>query len=146
MLIEIIIILFLLTLVYGYLIYIIIQKNKFTKKILLVSSIGLFFIITHFFYINNLGYPVFSHLPKKFNLLSVHKYDNSFIVLIKNLNTENLPRLYMLNYSKNLEDILNEAMNNKKNGQNIIGLIENTKNNNYYGITFKKVKRNVPSK
>ena len=146
MLIEIIIILFLLTLVYGYLIYIIIQKNKFTKKILLVLSIGLFFVITHFFYINNLGYPTFSHLPKKFNLLTVHKYDNSFIVLIKNLDTEDLPRLYMLDYSKNLEDILNEAMNNKKNGQNIIGLIENTKNNNYYGITFKKVKRNVPSK
>jgi hypothetical protein len=146
MLIEIIIILFLLTLLYGYLIYIIIQKNKFTKKILLVLSIGLFFVITHFFYINNLGYPAFSHLPKKFNLLSVHKYDNSFIVLIKNLNTEDLPRLYMLDYSKNLDDTLNEAMNNKKNGQNIIGFIENTKNNNYYGITFRKVKRNVPSK
>tara|TARA_B100000902_G_C27224105_1_gene871233 strand:+ start:633 stop:1073 length:441 start_codon:yes stop_codon:yes gene_type:complete len=146
MLIEIIIILFLLTSIYGYLIYIIVQKNKFTKKIFLILSISLFFIIIHFFYINNLGYPAFSSLPKKFNLLSVHKHDDSFIVLIQNLNTEELPRLYMLNYSKNLEDTLNEAMDNKKNGHNVIGLREDVKNNNYYGITFKKVKRNVPSK
>ena len=34
----------------------------------------------------------------------------------------------------------------KKNGQNVIGVVENIKDNNYYGITFKKAKRNVPSK
>ena len=146
MLAEIIIILFVLAFIYGYLIYIIIQKSKFKKKIILVLSIGFFFIITHLFYMNNLGYPVFSSLPQQFHLLSAHKYNNSFIVLIKKLNTEDLPRLYMLNYSKNLEDILNEAINDKKNGQNVIGVIENIKDNNYDGITFKKAKRNVPSK
>ena len=146
MLIEIIIILIALTLIYGYLIYIVVQRNKLTKKITLILSIGLFFVVTHLFYMNNLGYPAFSNLPKKFNLLSVHKYNNSFIVLIKKLNTEDLPRLYMLDYSKQLEDTLNQAINDKKSGQNIVGVIENTENNNYYGITFKKVKRNVPSK
>ena len=95
---------------------------------------------------NNLGYPTTEKLPDKFHLLHVYKSDNKFVILIKNASNNKEPRVYKLNYSKQLDKILNEATTNLNNGHNIIGIIDNNKNDNYYGIAFKKIKKQLPVK
>tara|TARA_B100001250_G_scaffold411151_1_gene439158 strand:- start:6662 stop:7075 length:414 start_codon:yes stop_codon:yes gene_type:complete len=136
----------LLTIVYGALIYLIIKNIDFKNKIILSISVLIFFVITQFYFFNNLGYPTTEKLPNKFHLLHVYKSDNKFIILIKNTRNNEEPRVYKLNYSKQLDKILNEATTNINNGHNIIGIIDNNKNDNYYGIAFKKIKKQLPLK
>ena len=136
----------LLTIVYGALIYLIIKNIDFKNKIILSISVLIFFVITQFYFFNNLGYPTTEKLPNKFHLLHVYKSDNKFIILIKNTRNNEEPRVYKLNYSKQLDKILNEATTNINNGHNIIGIIDNNKNDNYYGIAFKKIKKQLPVK
>ena len=136
----------LLTIVYGSLIYLIIKNIDFKNKIILSISVLIFFVITQFYFFNNLGYPTTEKLPNKFHLLHVYKSDNKFIILIKNTRNNEEPRVYKLNYSKQLDKILNEATTNINNGHNIIGIIDNNKNDNYYGIAFKKIKKQLPLK
>ena len=136
----------LLTIVYGTLIYLIIKNIDFKNKIILSISVLIFFVITQFYFFNNLGYPTTEKLPNKFHLLHVYKSDNKFIILIKNTRNNEEPRVYKLNYSKQLDKILNEATTNINNGHNIIGIIDNNKNDNYYGIAFKKIKKQLPLK
>ncbi len=136
----------LLTAVYASLVYIIIKNIDFKNKIILSISVLIFFVITQFYFFNNLGYPTTEKLPNKFHLLHVYKSDNKFIILIKNTRNNEEPRVYKLNYSKQLDKILNEATTNINNGHNIIGIIDNNKNDNYYGIAFKKIKKQLPLK
>lgn len=136
----------LLTIVYGSLIYLIIKNIDFKNKIILSISVLIFFVITQFYFFNNLGYPTTEKLPNKFHLLHVYKSDNKFIILIKNTRNNEEPRVYKLNYSKQLDKILNEATTNINNGHNIIGIIDNNKNDNYYGIAFEKIKKQLPLK
>ncbi len=143
---NIIFIVMLLTIVYGSLIYLIIKNIDFKNKIILSISVLIFFVITQFYFFNNLGYPTTEKLPNKFHLLHVYKSDNKFIILIKNTRNNEEPRVYKLNYSKQLDKILNEATTNINNGHNIIGIIDNNKNDNYYGIAFKKIKKQLPLK
>jgi hypothetical protein len=143
---NIIFIVILLTIVYASLVYIIIKNINFKNKIILSISVLIFFIITQLYFFNNLGYPTTEKLPDKFHLLHVYKSDNKFIILIKNATNNKEPRVYKLNYSKQLDKILNEATTNLNNGHNIIGIIDNNKNDNYYGIAFKKIKKQLPVK
>ncbi len=135
-----------LTIIYGILVYILLKKVDFRKMIYLSISILIFFIFLQIQIFNNLGYPITSDLPKKFDILYVKKSENQFIILIKDLSTKSLPRLYKLKYSNNLEDSLNDAMNEINNGKRIIGVIDDSNVNNYYGISIKHIKTIVPDK
>ena len=109
---NIIFIVILLTIVYASLVYIIIKNINFKNKIILSISVLIFFIITQLYFFNNLGYPTTEKLPDKFHLLHVYKSDNKFIILIKNATNNKEPRVYKLNYSKQLDKILNEPTTN----------------------------------
>ncbi|MDG2159689.1 MAG: hypothetical protein P8L33_05930 [Gammaproteobacteria bacterium] len=135
-----------LTIIYGTLLYMLFKIYDFKKMIYLSFSILIFFVFLQIKIFNNLGYPVISELPEKFNILFVKKSDDEFIVLLKDISDNSLPRLYILKYSNNLEDILNEAMSKIDNGKRIIGIIDHSSVNNYYGISIKDMKKIVPDK
>ena len=147
MIFEIILIILFITLIYGFLIHKIIIQIETKNKILLVLSIFLFFIFIQFKYFDNLGYPVSEDLPEKFYLLNVYKTDNNeLILLIKDPSTSALPRLYKLKYTKKLEETLSAAMNNLNKGLNMIGVIDQKLSNNNYGIYFRTIKKQLPTK
>ena len=87
-----------------------------------------------------------SDFPDKFNILYVKKIDAQFIILIKNISNNSLPRLYKLKYSKKLEDILSEAMIKINEGKRIIGVFDKNKADNPYGISIEHIKKVVPAK
>ena len=136
----------LLTIIYGILIFALIKKESFKKMIYLSISILLLFLFLQAKIFDNLGYPVTLDFPNKFNILYVKKIDNHFIVLVENISNNSLPRLYKLKYSKNLEDILNEAMAGANEGKRIIGVFDNDKASNPYGISIEHIKKVVPAK
>ena len=63
MLFDILFIIILLTLIYGYLIYLVIIQTNFKNKVMLVLSILLLFVAIQFEFFKNLGYPS-SEWPK----------------------------------------------------------------------------------
>jgi|TARA_B110000858_G_scaffold85403_1_gene98654 hypothetical protein len=136
----------LLTIIYGILIFVLIKKESFKKMIYLSISILLLFLFLQAKIFDNLGYPVTLDFPNKFNILYVKKIDNQFIVLVENISNDSLPRLYKLKYSKNLEDILNEVMAGANEGKRIIGVFDNDKASNPYGISIEHIKKVVPAK
>ena len=136
----------LLTVVYGILIFSLIKKESFKKMIYLSISILFLFLFLQVKIFDNLGYPVTLDFPDKFNILYVKKIDNQFIVLVKNISNNSLPRLYKLKYSNNLEDTLNDAMTDINNGKRVIGVIDDSNDDNYYGISIKHIKTLVPNK
>ena len=69
-----------------------------------------------------------------------------FIILIKDFSEEDIPRLYKLEYSKDLEDTLNDAMTDISNGKRVIGVIDDSNDDNHYGISIKHIKKLVPDK
>ena len=85
-----------MTLIYGYLIYLVIIQTNFKNKVMLVFSILLLFVAIQFEFFKNLGYPSSDNLPKNFKLISIYKQDDqkSFILLIKDFNNESPPRLH----------------------------------------------------
>ena len=135
-----------LTIIYGILIFVLIKKESFKKMIYLSISILLLFLFLQAKIFDNLGYPVTLDFPNKFNILYVKKIDNQFIVLVENISNDSLPRLYKLKYSKNLEDILNEVMAGANEGKRIIGVFDNDKASNPYGISIEHIKKVVPAK
>ena len=141
-------IIILLTLIYGYLIYLVIVNTNFERKIILVLSILIFFIVLQLQIFQNLGYPSSDDLPKNFKLISVHKLDEqkSFIILATDLKIGSIPRLYMLNYSRKLDATLSKALGDIGKGYNIIGEITDDQSQNYYGIQFKRIKKQLPLK
>jgi len=140
--------LLLLTLIYGYLIYLIIKVTNFKSKIILVLSIIVFFIAIYSQIFSNLGYPTIDNLPSKFKIISIYKLEDkkNFIILARDLESESLPRLYILNYSKKLDDTLSQAFGDIKKGYNVIGEITNDFSQNYYGIQFKRIEKRLPLK
>ena len=136
----------LLTVIYGILIFALIKKESFKKMIYLSISILFLFLFLQVKIFDNLGYPVTLDFPDKFNILYVKKIDNQFIVLVENISNNSLPRLYKLKYSNNLEDTLNDAMTDINNGKRVIGVIDDSNDDNYYGISIKHIKKLVPNK
>ena len=114
--------------------------------IILSFSIILFFTIIFNSLINISGYPSSSELPKKFNLLYVKIINDDILLLLDDIRSNSYPRLYILNHSQSLEDELKKASLDLKNGNNTIGEIDRKISNNDYGITFRKVKKNIPVK
>ncbi|MED5429988.1 MAG: hypothetical protein VX864_01140 [Pseudomonadota bacterium] len=147
MLSNIILIILLLTIIYGYLIILVIKKTNFKNKIVLVLSIIFFFIAIQFEFFGNLGYPTMEDIPKKFKLISIYRDDSKkFYLLVKDIDNRLPPRLYSLNYSKNLDDTLSQASSDIEKGFNIIGEKTNDHSQNYYGIRFKRIKQSLPLK
>jgi len=147
MIIDIVLVIILITLIYGFLIHKVIIQSKINKKILYVFSIFIFFLFIQFKYFDNLGYPVSEKLPDRFYLMHVYKTnDNQLILLVKDFDSNILPRLYKLKYSKKLEETLNNAMNDINNGLNILGVIDDKQSNNNYGIQFKSIEKQLPTK
>ena len=143
---NILLIIISLTIIYGLLIYIILKNVNFKKMIYLSISILVFFIFLQIKIFDSLGYPVISDLPKSFDILYVEKSESQFIVLIKDFSEEDIPRLYKLEYSKDLEDILNDAMTDISNGKRVIGVIDDSNDDNHCGISIKHIKKLVPDK
>ncbi|MBS83101.1 MAG: hypothetical protein CMD65_03085 [Gammaproteobacteria bacterium] len=147
MIIDIVLVIILITLIYGFLIHKVIIQSKINKKILYVFSIFIFFLFIQFKYFDNLGYPVSEKLPDRFYLMHVYKTnDNQLILLVKDFDSNILPRLYKLKYSKKLEETLNNAMNDINKGLNILGVIDDKQSNNNYGIQFKSIEKQLPTK
>tara|TARA_Y100000741_G_C18133781_1_gene510211 strand:- start:42 stop:482 length:441 start_codon:yes stop_codon:yes gene_type:complete len=143
---NIIFVLLLILVIYTYIIYLLFKKESFKKMLILSGSIFLFFIIIFYSLINIQGYPIRSELPEKFNLLYVKIINQDIILLVKEINSDSYPRLHILDHSESLEDELKNASSELKEGKNIIGVINKINSENYYGIVFKEVKRNIPSK
>jgi hypothetical protein len=139
-------IIILLTIVYGILIFALMKKESFKKMIYLSISILFLFLFLQIKIFDNLGYPVTSDFPDKFNILYVKKIDAQFIILIKNISNNSLPRLYKLKYSKKLEDILSEAMIKINEGKRIIAIFDKNKADNPHGISIEHIKKAVPAK
>ena len=148
MLFDILFIIILLTLIYGYLIYLVIIQTNFKNKVMLVLSILLLFVAIQFEFFKNLGYPSSDNLPKNFKLISIYKQDDqkSFILLIKDFNNESPPRLHSLNYSKKLDDTLSQAFGDIEKGYDIVGEITDDYSQNHYGLQFKRIKKRLPLK
>jgi len=146
MTIDIIALIILLTLFYSLLIWIIHKKQYFRNKLILLSTVIVFFMFIQSQLFNNLGYPTSESLPDKFLLLYVHKTKDYFIVLTRDAdNMSSTPRLHKLKYSLNLQKTLVDAQESMKQGHRIIGSINNN-DENYYGISFSKIKKQVPAK
>ena len=96
--------------------------------------------------LNITGYPSSSALPKKFNLLYVKIINDDIFLLVDDIELNSYPRLHILDYSQSLEDELKQALSDLKNGNRTIGEIDRNVSDNDYGITFKKVKKNIPVK
>ena len=143
---NIIFVLLLILVIYTYIIYLLFKKESFKKMLILSGSIFLFFITIFYSLINIQGYPIRSELPEKFNLLYVKIIDKGIIVLVKDISSHSSPRLHILDHSKSLEDDLKNASSELKEGKNIIGIINKKNSTNFYGIMFKEVNRNIPSK
>ena len=143
---DIIVIIVALLITYTYLIFLLFKKESFRKMIILSFSIILFFTIIFNSLINISGYPSSSELPKKFNLLYVKIINDDILLLLDDIRSNSYPRLYILNHSQSLEDELKKASLDLKNGNNAIGEIDRKISNNDYGITFRKVKKNIPVK
>lgn len=145
---NIIFIIILLTLIYGYLVYLISIHLNFKRKVLLVLSVLLLFIAIQFEFFKNLGYPSSDDLPQHFRLISLHKQDNqkNFILLVKDLKNDSPPRLHILNYSKKLDDTLSKAFGDIEKGYNIVGETTDDHSQNHYGIQFKRIKKKLPLK
>ena len=147
MFIDFVIVILFLLITYTYLLYLLFKKESFQKMIILSSSIMLFFIIIFGSLLNISGYPSSSQLPKKFDLLYVKIINNEDIfLLIQDIELNDYPRLHILDYSQSLEDELKQASSDLKNGKKTIGTIDKKVSNNDYGITFRKVEKNIPVK
>ena len=141
-----ILLLFMILIVYTYLVYLLFSKEPFKKMIILSLSIFFFFVMVFNMMINNMGYPVRSELPDRFHLLYVKIINDNIFILIREIDPDSSPRLHVLNHSDSLEDDLKNASNDLDEGKKTIGYIDKSISNNYYGITFKDIKTNIPAK
>ena len=96
--------------------------------------------------INTMGYPIKSDLPNRFQLLYVKIINDDIFILVRDIDSNSSPRLHVLNHSNSLEDDLKNASQDLNEGKKTIGQIDKKISNNYYGITFKEIKRNIPAK
>ena len=145
MIITIISIIFLIVLIYGVLIHKLIMGDSFNRPILSIISILILFVTLHLLYFSNLGYPVNNSLPDEFKLQYFVKDEDNLYLMVDGLDGKP-PRLHVLDYSANLEKILNEAIAKQKQGKIMIGKVIHANENDYYGIIFNDLERNLPSK
>lgn len=145
MIIEIIILIFLLSILYALFIYRLIQANQLKKPILSVVSIFFVFVLVHYVFHSNLGYPINNNLPETFKLLHFHKSKNKIIMLITS-NDRHLPRLHSLDYDLELEESLAQAMNDERAGKLLLGVTEKNRSDGVPSIKFREIKRNLPTK
>ena len=145
MIISIISIIFSIVLIYGVLIHKLLTGDSLKRPVLSIISMLLLFVTLHLFYFSNLGYPVKSSLPDKFKLQYFVKDEGNLYLMVDGLNG-NPPRLHVLDYSANLEKVLNEAIAKQKQGKIMIGKVIHANENDYYGIIFNDLERNLPSK
>ena len=92
---QIIILIFILSIIYAYFIYKLIKVNQFKKPILSVTSVFLVFVLTHYVFHNNMGFPINNNLPDTFRLLHFHKSKDKIMMLITSVD-QNQPRLHSL--------------------------------------------------
>jgi len=142
---QIIILVFIFSIVYAYFIYKLIKLNQFRKPILSVTSVFLVFVLTHFIFHNNMGFPINNNLPDTFELLHFHKSKNKIIILITNVD-QNQPRLHSLDYDVKLEELLIETIDDQRAGKLLIGVTEKNRLDGVPIITFREIRRNLPMK
>ena len=145
MTIEIIILISLLSILYASFIYRLIKANQLKKPILSVVSIFFVFVLVHYVFHSNLGYPINNNLPDTFKLLHFHKSKNKIIMLITR-NDQHLPRLHSLDYNLELEELLMEAMSDVRAGRLLLGVTEKNRSDGVPSIRFREIKRNLPMK
>ncbi len=145
MTIQIIILVFFLSSIYALFIYRLIKVNQFNRPILSILSILLVFVVVHFVFHNNMGYPINNDLPSTFKLLHFHKSKNKIIMLVTN-DDENAPRLHRLDYNLELEELLMEAIDDQRAGKLLLGVMKKNRSNGVPSITFREIKRNLPTK
>jgi len=141
----IIILIFLLSILYALFIYRLIKANQFKNPTLSIISIFFVFILVHYVFHSNLGYPINNNLPETFKLLHFHKSKNKIIMLLT-ADDQHLPRLHSLNYNLELEELLMEAMNNQRAGKLLLGATERNRSDGVLRIRFREIKRNLPTK
>ena len=142
---QIIILVFILSIVYALFIYKLIKVNQLKKPILSVTSVFLVFVLVHFVFRNNMGFPINNNLPNTFELLHFHKAKNKIIMLITSVN-QNQPRLHSLDYDIKLEELLMEALDNQRAGKRLLGTTQKNRLDGVPSITFREIKRNLPMK
>ena len=142
---QIITLVFILSIVYALLIYKLIKVNQLKKPILSVTSVFLVFVLVHFVFHNNMGFPINNNLPNTFELLHFHKAKNKIIMLITSVD-QNQPRLHSLDYDIKLEELLIEALDNQRAGKRLLGTTQKNRLDGVPSITFREIKRNLPMK
>ena len=142
---QIIILIFILSIIYAYFIYKLIKVNQFKKPILSVTSVFLVFVLTHYVFHNNMGFPINNNLPDTFRLLHFHKSKDKIMMLITSVD-QNQPRLHSLDYDVKLEELLVEALDNQRAGKLLLGVTEKNRLDGVPIVTFREVKRNLPMK
>ena len=142
---QIIILIFILSIIYAYFIYKLIKVNQFKKPILSVTSVFLVFVLTHSVFHNNMGFPINNNLPDTFTLLHFHKSKDKIMMLITSVD-QNQPRLHSLDYDVKLEELLVEALDNQRAGKLLLGVTEKNRLDGVPIVTFREIKRNLPMK
>ena len=142
---QIITLVFILSIVYALFIYKLIKVNQLKKPILSVTSVFLVFVLVHFVFHNNMGFPINNNLPNTFELLHFHKAKNKIIMLITSVD-QNQPRLHSLDYDIKLEELLIEALDNQRAGKRLLGTTQKNRLDGVPSITFREIKRNLPMK
>ena len=142
---QIIILIFILSIIYAYFIYKLIKVNQFKKPILSVTSVFLVFVLTHYVFHNNMGFPINNNLPDTFRLLHFHKSKDKIMMLITSVD-QNQPRLHSLDYDVKLEELLVEALDNQRAGKLLLGVTEKNRLDGVPIVTFREIKRNLPMK
>lgn len=142
---QIIILVFVLSIIYALFIYKLIKANQLKNPILSVISVFLVFVLVHFVFHNNMGFPINNNLPETFELLHFHKSKNKIIMLITNAN-QSQPRLHSLDYDSELEELLMEALDNQRAGKLLLGVTKQNETKGVPIITFREIRRNLPMK
>ena len=141
----IILIIMLLTIIYGWLVYKLISFQYFKRPSWVIVSSFLIFISLHSVSLSLLGYPTDQDLPNEFRLLYFQKNDNKINLLVEPNDSRHV-RLYELDYSIELESLLSQAMDSMNKGRVLMGVLEEGTDNVNSGIKFIEIKRNLPTK
>ena len=136
--------LFLLLLIYIFLIHYFIKNKTFLTKILIVSSISIFFIFLYQSIRSNEGYATSDQLPQSFYILNSYVYKDSVLILVKEKNSN--PRLYKINKSLKLNKFLKKYKGLKNDGQDVVVKKDKKNNKDSLGMYIESVQKKLPLK
>lgn len=136
--------LFLLLLIYIFLIHYFIKNKVFLTKLLIVSSISIFFIFLYQSIRNNEGYATSDQLPQSFYILNSYVYKDSVLILVKEKNSN--PRLYKINKSLKLNKFLKKYKGLKNDGQDVVVKKDKKNNKDSLGMYIESVQKKLPLK